>query len=113
MHSGGSSILQQTTSWCTLLFAGSLTELCATTYLLLQAALTYFTLAVLVRGSAQTGATTYSQLVRVTCGRLPMKVLQLSVLSFCFGFSVVYLVSIGYSQKQQKRFLSLSMPYAP
>jgi amino acid permease len=63
--------------------------------LLRQAALTYFTLAVLVHASAQTGAATYSQLVRVTCGPVPMKVLQLSVLSFCFGFSVVYLVSAG------------------
>jgi hypothetical protein len=58
----------------------------------LQAGLTYFTLVVLVRGSAQTGVATYSQLVGVTCGRAATKVLQLSVLSFCFGFSVVYLV---------------------
>mgnify|MGYP001810762282 CR=1 FL=1 len=63
--------------------------------LLRQAALTYFTLAVLVHGSAQTGAATYSQLVQVTCGPVATKVLQLSVLSFCFGFSVVYLVSIS------------------
>ncbi|WIA17082.1 hypothetical protein OEZ85_013981 [Tetradesmus obliquus] len=68
--------------------------LLGTVMLLGVAALTYFTLAVLVHGSAQTGAATYSQLVQVTCGHVATKVLQLSVLSFCFGFSVVYLVVI-------------------
>eukprot|EP00879_Flechtneria_rotunda_P030944 GHRR01033702.1.p1 GENE.GHRR01033702.1~~GHRR01033702.1.p1 ORF type:complete len:213 (+),score=61.50 GHRR01033702.1:371-1009(+) len=55
--------------------------------------LTYFTLAVLVRGSAVTGAPTYTQLAHVTCGKFSAKVLQLAILAFCFGFGVVYLVS--------------------
>lgn len=58
-----------------------------------QAVLTYFTMAVLVYGSARTGAATYSQLVQTTCGHGVMKVLQLSVVAFTSGFSVVYLVS--------------------
>jgi amino acid permease len=57
------------------------------------ALLIYFTLVVLVRGSAVTGATTYSQLVSMTCGRTVMKLLQVAVLAFCFGFGVIYLVS--------------------
>lgn len=57
--------------------------------------LTYYTLAALVRGSAATGAATYSQLAGVTCGRPVMKLLQLAVLAFCFGFGVVYLVRAG------------------
>lgn len=56
------------------------------------ALLTFFTLAVLVQGSAATHASTYGELVCRTCGRGLMKVLQLAVLLFCFGFSVVYLV---------------------
>eukprot|EP00775_Hariotina_reticulata_P005172 gene5172-5410_t len=56
--------------------------------------LTYFTLAVLVQGSAATGASTYSQLTRTLCGGVIMKVLQVAVLAFCFGFGVVYLVII-------------------
>eukprot|EP00879_Flechtneria_rotunda_P026543 GHRR01028310.1.p1 GENE.GHRR01028310.1~~GHRR01028310.1.p1 ORF type:complete len:468 (+),score=135.13 GHRR01028310.1:72-1475(+) len=56
--------------------------------------LTYFTLAVLVRGSAVTGAPTYTQLAHVTCGKFSAKVLQLAILAFCFGFGVVYLVII-------------------
>jgi hypothetical protein len=56
------------------------------------ALLIYFTLVVLVHGSAVTGAATYSQLVLVTCGRHVMQLLQLAVLAFCFGFGVIYLV---------------------
>ncbi|WIA19762.1 hypothetical protein OEZ85_005676 [Tetradesmus obliquus] len=58
------------------------------------ALLIYFTLVVLVRGSAVTGAATYSQLALVTCGGPVMKLLQLAVLAFCFGFGVIYLVII-------------------
>ncbi|WIA40039.1 hypothetical protein OEZ86_013460 [Tetradesmus obliquus] len=58
------------------------------------ALLIYFTLVVLVRGSAVTGAATYSQLALVTCGEPVMKLLQLAVLAFCFGFGVIYLVII-------------------
>jgi amino acid permease len=56
--------------------------------------LTYFTLAVLVQGSAATGADTFSQLTKMLCGTVVMKVLQVAVLAFCFGFGVVYLVSV-------------------
>jgi amino acid permease len=56
------------------------------------ALLIYFTLVVLVHGSAVTGAATYSQLALVTCGRPVMKLLQVAVLAFCFGFGVIYLV---------------------
>jgi amino acid permease len=59
------------------------------------AALTCFTLAVLVQGSASTQAGTYAELVYRTCGRSLARLLQLAVLLFCFGFSVVYLVSLG------------------
>lgn len=57
------------------------------------AALTCFTLAVLVEGSVSTQAATYAELVSKTCGRGLARLLQLAVLLFCFGFSVVYLVS--------------------
>jgi hypothetical protein len=57
------------------------------------ALLIYFTLVVLVHGSAVTGAGTYSQLTFVTCGKPVMKLLQVAVLAFCFGFGVIYLVS--------------------
>jgi amino acid permease len=57
------------------------------------ALLTFFTLAVLVQGSAATQASTYGELVCRTCGVGMMRLLQLAVLLFCFGFSVVYLVS--------------------
>jgi amino acid permease len=57
------------------------------------ALLTFFTLAVLVQGSAATHASTYGELVWRICGRGWMRLLQLAVLLFCFGFSVVYLVS--------------------
>lgn len=42
--------------------------------LVLVAVMTYTTLVFLLRGSAATGATTYSQLARVTCGTPVMKV---------------------------------------
>lgn len=58
------------------------------------AALTCFTLAVLVEGSVSTQAATYAELVSRTCGRGLARLLQLAVLLFCFGFSVVYLVSV-------------------
>lgn len=60
------------------------------------AALTTFTMAVLVQGSAAAGpghASTYAELVQHTLGTTMMRLLQLAVLMFCFGFSVVYLVS--------------------
>lgn len=64
------------------------------------ALLTFFTLAVLVQGSAATHASTYGELVWRSCGRGWMRLLQLAVLLFCFGFSVVYLVrSTGWPQQ--------------
>jgi amino acid permease len=67
-------------------------SLLGTAMLIGVALLIYFTLVVLVHGSAVTGAGTYSQLVLVTCGRPAMKLLQVAVLAFCFGFGVIYLV---------------------
>jgi amino acid permease len=63
------------------------------TMLIGVAVLTFFSLAVLVQGSAAAQASTYGELVCRTCGRGLMRLLQLAVLLFCFGFSVVYLVS--------------------
>lgn len=58
------------------------------------AVLTFFTLGVLVQGSEVTHATTYGELALRTCGKGVMRLLQLAVLLFCFGFSVVYLVRV-------------------
>lgn len=65
-----------------------------TIMLLGVALLTFFTLVVLVQASAATQASTYGELVCRTCGVGMMRLLQLAVLLFCFGFSVVYLVSV-------------------
>lgn len=56
--------------------------------------LTYYTLAVLVHASATTGAATYAQLTRSLCGRRVAQLLQASILAFCVGFCVVYLVRL-------------------
>lgn len=56
------------------------------------ALLTFYTLAVLIRASAATHSSTYPDLVCRTCGVWMMRLLQLAMLLFCFGFSVVYLV---------------------
>lgn len=63
------------------------------------ALLTFFTLTVLVQGSAATHSSTYGELALRTCGRGVMRILQLAVLLFCFGFSVVYLVGSLGSEK--------------
>lgn len=66
------------------------------------AALTFFTLSVLVQGSAATQASTYGELVTQTCGAGLMRLLQLAVVLFCFGFSVVYLVRAESAQCHAK-----------
>ena len=59
--------------------------------------LTYYTLAVLVHASATTGAATYAQLTRSLCGRRVAQLLQASILAFCAGFCVVYLVRLRHA----------------
>lgn len=57
--------------------------------------LTHITLCALITASAVTGVRTYAGLTTRLLGPCAALALQLSVLGFCFGFGVVYLVRPG------------------
>ena len=59
------------------------------------AGLVYWTLAVLIDGSARTGAVTYVGLTQRLCSKATVVALQAALFLFCFGFMVVHLVVIA------------------
>ncbi|KAI8469238.1 MAG: transmembrane amino acid transporter protein-domain-containing protein [Monoraphidium minutum] len=66
-----------------------------TTLIAAVGGITYWSMAVIVEGDARAGGcASYAALARAACGRRVADAAQVSVLLFCFGFAVVYLVVI-------------------